>query len=238
MHNSVKRIIDRIGNPELDIIKSMRSTFDFAAHLKEFGALGVRYVTWIRSNFVLRAFSQLSKEAVCHEANMRLGRNSSAAERLVTWQEIAKCRHSRYSVGRADLEGRLTQMACQNSRLAALGRELRAYQMLYESFVANQTAALLGLFRHLNLPASHLSARNHSTMKKRSARNVSSMITNAAEMRRWLDGWGAGASVPLAAMLDARGSTPFSLHAAERFCRRPRSEGLLSAVGRWFRSWG
>ena len=63
--------------------------------------------------------------------------------------------------------------------------------MLYEDFVGDDDGVLRELLRFLDLPTTDVDARRHSTILKRSAQNVSSMLQNAGDVVGWLRGWNA-----------------------------------------------
>ena len=166
-------------NPTHSIVANLTG-FDWR-FLRE--AKDVFFATWTRGNVVHRTFSQLSFDQSCHEHNTR----SAAAQ--------ARCQSATYAVDRGELLRELWKAACERAHILALGEALarpgRAHDMLYEDFVGDDGGVLRELLRFLDLPTTDVDARRHSTILKRSAQNVSSMLQNAGDVVGWLRGWNA-----------------------------------------------
>jgi len=213
-------------NPELKIISRLGIELNFLAELQTYQP-NVRFVTWVRSNVVSRAFSAMRKSAVCQQANLR-GRTSAS-------HEVARCQSATYTVEHRRLQEWLEYMACSNSRLEQVwGKGLEAYQVTYEEFSTNKTGVLVRLFRFLGLPANAgVLVRNRTNPTvKRSPTNISAGITNAGEVRSWLEAWAAATSPeePIRAMFSDTSYTAFPLIHSHAICALLRNNA--TAAGR------
>jgi hypothetical protein len=154
----------------------------------------VSFITWTRSNVVLRAFSWLS---FAHDGSTCTHNTKSAAAQQA-------CAHQQYHVDRHRLLGLLAESACEyRARVLELGRELASpkapLDLVYEDFARDQDRTMRLLFAYLQLPAAPLLRRTPSDLLKRSSNNVSTMHLNVAEVSAWLHQW-SSPSAPLEGM--------------------------------------
>jgi len=185
------------------------------------GLPGVAFITWTRTNVVLKAFSGLNfKEAkgACHVHNM----NSKAMDAAV----IERCRRDRHEANQTMLLDGIRKAACNRHELLSSARSLAPHnapphEMVYEDFARDPNAALAALFRFLRVTEKHLHARKNSTIVKRSSENISTMLSNAAVVRRWLRAW-SRAAAPLEAMFDDTEYTSFEQLDSQLLCEHVR----------------
>lgn len=199
-------------NPDHKVLKQLHG-FNFTSLKHQLGGR-IHYATWLRSNFVLSAFSSISKgnnmrNARCKTHNLR---NASQA---------AFCSRRKYHVSRHNLLSSLRQYACAYANTVALGRSLGAHMIQYEAFVHDQRGTLRQFLDFLELPTSYstsvLLAREFSTYVKRSSGNVTSMLKNAADVGQWLQEWGL-ADLPLRRMFLDTNYTSFTMLDAGLAC--------------------
>lgn len=199
-----KQIHGFTQNPNHDVLTAIGFDFSFLKDLHH-----IHYAGWFRSNFVLRAFSSVSRDSKIVAGIIGCTNHNSHDEK-----HAKACMEKKYTADRIQLLNSITGCACDNARIVSLVENLtlttprKPLLMLYEEFASDQETGLNEFLNFLEIPLpgieKMMANRRHSDYVKRSSSNVSTMLNNAGDVLQWIREWSrsewGNVVVPLEAM--------------------------------------